>query len=406
MKRILLVHPILEPPGGAEGLAACFIQGLLASGRFQLTLATIRPPDFDGLNLYFGTQLSASDPSLKVVVLPTARRFIGLIRLAGFRAALLESGLLSRRIRDVAKRFGPFNLYLSTENERSFPSDASALQYIHYPAYHPVRGVGDYRWFHRLPGVLAAYRFAANRLAGADLRQIRLNHTLANSKFSATAYQEAHGATAQVIHPPVPGQAPEPSNWASRENRIVALGRLAKEKEIPTVISIVGNLREALAAAGTAPDQLPCLDLVGGWDCRGSLRRKIEALLDRHSAWIRLHQGVPRASLDRFLADSRYGIHVMPDEHFGMGVAEMQRAGCVCFVPDTGGPKEIIGEDESRQIFSSPADAVNKMADVLSDSNLQTSLHQRALGRRDLFSTQRFVDACVRHVDAALAVAE
>jgi glycosyltransferase involved in cell wall biosynthesis len=33
----------------------------------------------------------------------------------------------------------------------------------------------------------------------------------------------------------------------------------------------------------------------------------------------------------------------MADEPFGMAVAELIRAGCIVFAPDTAGPAEIIG---------------------------------------------------------------
>ena len=87
----------------------------------------------------------------------------------------------------------------------------------------------------------------------------------------------------------------------------------------------------------------------------------------------------------------RYGLHAMSEEHFGIAVAELQRAGCVTFVPERGGPREIVGEDK-RLLFDTDDEAVTKIDRVLGDRQLQRELFERSHERRDLFSTDRFVD--------------
>jgi glycosyltransferase involved in cell wall biosynthesis len=80
----------------------------------------------------------------------------------------------------------------------------------------------------------------------------------------------------------------------------------------------------------------------------------------------------------------------MVGEHFGMAVAEMQRAGCIVFVPHIGGPLEIVGH-EPRVIYASVEEAVTKMDAVLRNPGWQTELYHCALLQGELFTTERFV---------------
>ena len=100
---------------------------------------------------------------------------------------------------------------------------------------------------------------------------------------------------------------------------------------------------------------------------------------------------MPRAEMIELIEESRYGIHGMENEHFGMAVAELQRAGCVTFVHNSGGPVEIIGGREE-QLYRDEEEAAAKIDAVLSSEVLQTELHQHACSRRELFTLERFQD--------------
>jgi glycosyltransferase involved in cell wall biosynthesis len=80
----------------------------------------------------------------------------------------------------------------------------------------------------------------------------------------------------------------------------------------------------------------------------------------------------------------------MAEEHFGIAVAEMVRAGCVVFVPDGGGQVEIVGQ-EDRLRYTSAADAVAKILQVMRDPDAQAALRGRLAARKDLFGAERFV---------------
>jgi glycosyltransferase involved in cell wall biosynthesis len=212
----------------------------------------------------------------------------------------------------------------------------------------------------------------------ADLRR---NLTLANSDYIASVFEGYHHVKPHIVFPPAPGHfTVQP--WAEKKAQIVCLGRMAPEKDLPKVVEIIRQLR--------ALGHDLSLIVIGTWDCSGAYRRNLRRLLAQHRDWVRCEEDITRQEVIRLLEESRYGIHGMVGEHFGMAVAEMQQAGCIVFVPHIGGPVEVVGH-EPRLIYASVEEAVTKIDAVLHDPILQTELYQRALRQRVLFTTERFV---------------
>jgi glycosyltransferase involved in cell wall biosynthesis len=392
-KRILFVHPGLAPAGGVEALTAVLLQGLLDHRDYRIHLAGLGATDFPALDAYFGTRLATSSRITVHQAPPHWTLLVRAMRLAGVRAAGVELSLLERWAQVFARRAGPFNLYVSTCNEWAFPDDAPTLSYIHYPRYHSLRGEAEIRWFHRLPGVLSLYRAFCMAVNQHDPARIRRATALANSHWTAQRYLETHGVPAAVVNPPVPTNGLDPAPWDARQNALVILGRITAEKRIPDIISLVEKVRAALPERAR-----PGLHVVGSWGIDPHENQHVAEVCARHSSWVDLRIAPDRTEVDRLLSTSRYGIHGMRDEHFGMAVAEMQHAGCVAFVPATGGPPEIVGE-EPRQIYSTDAEAVEKICAVISNPSLQTELHSRASSRREAFSIARFIREMLVHID-------
>ena len=72
------------------------------------------------------------------------------------------------------------------------------------------------------------------------------------------------------------------------------------------------------------------------------------------------------------LTSHRFGIHARDREAFGIGVVEMLKAGCIPFVPDRGGPPEIVGEPGL--CYADVDDGVTKIDAVLRDELRQRQL--------------------------------
>jgi hypothetical protein len=80
----------------------------------------------------------------------------------------------------------------------------------------------------------------------------------------------------------------------------------------------------------------------------------------------------------------------MDREHFGIAVAEMVKAGCIVFTPNSGGQVEIVGKDD-RLTYDSDEQAVEKITAVLGDASRQRTLVEHLAGCASCFSADRFV---------------
>ncbi len=326
------------------------------------------------INRFFGTTLSPRDFTLHVIS-PTTRR---LIDAAPTPHAMLQMHALLRRARQL-HRMAPYDLMLTANNEADFGE--RGIQYVHYPWAALPRPTTDLRWFHHIPGFLRAYWALCGLLSEFSWPRMRRNMTLVNSQFIAEKTRAVHGIDPIVLHPPVPGDFLEVP-WSARQNGFVCVGRLSHEKEQLKVIRIIDGLR--------ARNHDLHLHLVGSANDPPFVA-ELRAQIRTRSEFVTLHEDISRAELVTLLTHNRYGIHGMVGEHFGIAVAELQRAGCVTFVPDIGGPREIVGDDP-RLLYGSEQDAIVRIDRVLRDPDAQHALAARVRERRDLFSEERFVD--------------
>ena len=362
-------HPPFGVLGGGETVAAWTLQALVRD--YEVTMLCRDPVDFAAIDERFGTALRAEP--VRVATWPGWMR----------RAHRLWPGegdrwrhLFQERCLQRLARGGRVAAWVSTFNESRLP--AAGLQYVHFPA-----GDGAEGWAGRF------YERIVDSLRGGNLAGPEAHRTLVNSRFTAAAWQAAHGRPAEVVYPPVPRLASGRA-WSEREeHRMICLGRLLPGKGIERAARIVAGVRERGVTLTLA--------VVGGWCCSWRERRRMEQALGG-LAWIEWRGELPRAQLAALAAGSRYGLHGMVAEPFGIAVAELQAAGCVIFAPAEGGPAEIL--DEPGQLYADKDDAVEKILAVVCSAERQAALHARARARADRFAPERFVAAIRARVRA------
>ena len=154
MKRVLLVQPSMQPPGGGNGVAAWVLQALVPGHR--VTVLSWRPVDVEPINRFFGTHLKAND--FESVVVPWHWRVIP--DHLPVPATLIKLSLMMRYTRKVSAGFDVvFGIFNETDYGRK------GIQYIHYPTYLRPRPEVDLRWYHAPQGGLNAYYALADRIA-------------------------------------------------------------------------------------------------------------------------------------------------------------------------------------------------------------------------------------------------
>ena len=379
MRRVLLVQPSMQPPGGSNGVAAWVLQSLVPDHR--VTVLSWSPVEVDPINRFFGTHLRQSD--CDTIVVPRSWR--ALADRLPVPGMLIKLSLLMRYTRKVSHGF---DVIFGMFNEADF--GRRGIQYLHYPTYLRPRPNVDLRWYHPPRAGLGLYYEAADRIADFSIERMKSNLTLVNSNWTGERVSRFMGVPTRTLYPPVVDPAPG-LEWDARHNGFLAVGRISPEKDYERVMRILSRVRERFPGI--------TLTIVGTSD-RHTERylRSLRSLAQSLGPWIDIRQDLSRDDLRALMSAHRYGIHGMREEHFGMAPAEMARAGVVVWVPRGGGQTEIVGH-EPALMFDSDDDAVEKMAGTLSSAVEQRRLRELLAVTGEQFSTTRFI-AQVRDIVA------
>lgn len=376
MKRVLVVQPSLNPPGGGNAVAAWIVQALRDTCRVEVL--TWEPIDLDGINRHCGTSLRREDfvahrvPPLMARLTPR----LGL--------SLWKHNQLSR----IARRIGAqCDVIVGANCEADL--GPRAVQYVHFPRYEDPRlrggrvprDPGALKWYHRSPRLMQLYFRACAVGSGYSEARMRRSVTLVNSDWTGTYFRNVHGVAAETLYPPVTNDFPQ-VGWGAREMGFVCVGRISPEKRIELLAEILHEVRRRGHDVR--------LHIAGVRDCNDEYFDLVRSLLTRHRDWITLHLDLPRSALAQLLTTQRYGIHGMKGEHFGMAVGEMVNAGCIVFTPNDGGQVEIIG-DYPELVYGTRAEAVDKIDAVLRNPARQEAARAHLAQRRTRFSTDAFV---------------
>jgi glycosyltransferase involved in cell wall biosynthesis len=341
---------------------------------FDVSLATLESLDYEALNRSWGTSLRPGD--VRVHIAPP--RYQMLLRCFPTPGALLESCLNMRLARHL-DRVDRFDVLFSTQNEADF--GRRGLQYIHYPWLYTPRPKHEMRWYHYIPGVLTAYRRTCQWLSGGTNDGLSRNLSLANSSFIAGRIRDVHGTGSIILFPPVTGDFPEVP-CSERQVAMVGVGRMHRCKRWEMAVAIVDEVRRRGIDLG--------LTVVGHRD-DGEYFQQLDALAAKRP-WFKLRLNLTRAELASTVASHRYGIHTMEDEHFGMGPAEIIRAGCLLFAHNSGGPVEILA-GERRLLFDNVDDAADKIVRVLADAAQEDELRSAVAKLARRFSDVVFCES-------------
>lgn len=379
--RALLMQPSVQPPGGGNGVAAWMIQALHA--RFDLTVLTLEPLDVEPINRFYGTSI---DPS-RLTNLRAMPRLYPLLKRAKAPLALMKSSLLMRALHGMQT---PYDLVLTANNEADL--HRPGIQYVHYPTYIRPRPDVDQRSYHD-ERVMRLYYALCDRIAAASRDGIKRNLTLVNSDWTGRLMRGWYdGHPTVTLYPPVAGDFPDVP-WEARAPGFVCVGRIAPEKNIERIIEILAAVRERFPEVR--------LHLVGtaGTD---AYSQRVLRRVEHERAWVTLYENIPRDELVRLVASQRFGIHGMDEEHFGMAVAEMVRAGCVVWVPDGGGQIEIVAADP-RLRYRSVDEAVASITRALEDDLHAQELRATLVPQRERFTEREFVRRFDAIIDRFLA---
>ncbi len=376
--KVAIVHPQLGF-GGSESPALWTIEALKVD--YDVTLISAGEVDLERLNAYYGTGFRAGDFTHRRVEFP-----------AGLRGTNKFAGLKGRFLLRYVRRAAPeFDLMISAYGPMDFGKPG--IQMIADFSF-----VEDWRldlnpsfrtwknWFYGRTLLRDVYLGLCDGVARQHSEAWKQNLTLANSNWSAKRLLEKYGIPSQVVYPPVAIEFPAVP-FAERDYGFVCLGRVAPEKCVHSIITILQKVRERGHDVH--------LHILGGIDS-SDYARKVRGLAEHFREWVHLEGWVQGEKKIKMLTGHRFGIHARPNEPFGIAVAEMVRAGCLVFVPDEGGQKEIVSDPALT--FRDEAEAVEKIHAALGNETRQAELLEGLRRGVNLFSVKSFVAAIQRVV--------
>ena len=364
-------------------MAAWTLEAL--KNEYDLTVLAFQRTDFAAIDDFYGTSLRGSDIAC---VYPNGL-IQAALRLDFSEGSIQPAAYLMRMCRRLRH---PYDLVMAAGMEE-MDLGGPGLLYVHYP--HLARFWDKYRDSGAgLAGLLRRQTRPWMLLAGYSVERLKQNVILTNSDWTAGRIRRAYGLPARTIYPPVTASVRQ-LPWASREDGFVCVGRLHARKRMDWVIAMLAQVRARHRAIR--------LHLVGTRDegrAAGEYYRALRKAVAANGAWVQLHEDFSRQELLDLMGRSRYAIHALIDEHFGIAPAEALLAGCIPFVHDSGGQVEIVGGD-ARLCYRDDV-AAEKIGTVLDSVELQLSLLESLEPRRGLFTVNRFMEEIRDAVSSAI----
>lgn len=387
MQRILFLHTRFSPPNGADAVAAWMLEAL--KDLYDVTVLTMYPADFEALNRYFSTQIRPGE--VKVQQVPSWLTWTR--RLDPDPFSIQPTCGLLRAAKRIADQF---DLVMTADMEMDL--GRPGIQYVHYPYLIREHGCRDHRLqpslSRQLWGLLTGRYRPWMLIAQYSFERMKQNWTFVNSDWTGEVYRQGYGVGAATLYPPVPGCFPDVA-WHEKENAFACVGRWSPVKRLNEVIEIVRRLRRRHHEL-----RLHFIGSHDRWEPPSDYYSRFKQTCQKLD-WITLHEDCSRQEMVRILSRIRYGIHARREEHFGIAVAEMLKAGAIPFVHDSGGQVEIVGHRPELK-FRTLDEAVVRIEAVLDSSALQQELHAFLQDRQELFGTERFVNRVRETVALAL----
>jgi glycosyltransferase involved in cell wall biosynthesis len=123
---------------------------------------------------------------------------------------------------------------------------------------------------------------------------------------------------------------------------------------------------------------------------------------DHHLSNIYLHPNLDHGQMIKLLNSSKYFLHTLIDEPFGITAVEAIAAGCIPIVHNSGGQKEICIVPELRYNALYEIPAIIRQFEGKSRQVVQEVIHQLQVHARDNFDEPIFDHQITEYLNAIL----
>lgn len=361
MKKCLVIHSSFNHLGGAEILSLRMMKSLIQTGH---TIHLLHVGD----NMNFTSINNWSDLSLDLEHIEElnyfGKRFVNLL-FFNKKASLLRYSIA---LRLANKRKHTYDRVISTYGE--LPLDKlgdRGFQFIHAPIYGIEENQLEFLGFKSSSffkkNLRKLYVLLCRTVANWSVEKVQNHKALANSKWSAIQVKNLYPHI-KIIHSYIGANTNRiflneslDEWWMKRDNTIVVLGRVARGKNIELAFKFL----ELINKKG--------LDLklvVIGNPESADYGKELDSYISskKNITWFK---GLSRDELESVISSCKWGLHCAKYEHYGLSAIELQRLGCITFVPDYCGQTEIVEYGLLKYVDLD--DLVNKFIKVYSNEN-------------------------------------
>eukprot|EP00949_MAST-11_sp_MAST-11-sp1_P003537 g3537.t1 len=169
---------------------------------------------------------------------------------------------------------------------------------------------------------------------------------MTNSSWTFNHISQLWGAHAVTVYPPCDTRSLSQSPLQGRKRIVVSLAQFRPEKNHMLQVEAFHHFLQSHKAKRGAASADVKLIMVGG--CRNAADHALaDSLVKRAGALgisghVQILRNLPFCDLQKLLSEASAGLHTMRNEHFGMGVVEMQAAGVVTIAHNSAGPRQDI----------------------------------------------------------------
>lgn len=246
----------------------------------------------------------------------------------------------------LAKIAAEYDLVINSSNcLKGLPEKTRILSYVYFPREARVRSpLAD---IHRpeqrvLPLSRTWIGKQITRFAFALCNVKQGTKVVCLSEFTKRALLECYDATSfaetiDVVYPPVEIDRRPLKALPERDLAVASVGRFAPDK----------RQREQILLAATLPNYL--FRLLGYAALNSAYFAQCEQLVRSHRLRnVQLLRNLPSKRVTEMLESSKYFLHALVNEPFGITTVQAIFAGCIPIVPDSGGQREIVNDPRLR----------------------------------------------------------
>ena len=351
--KVGIFHPTLNGCGGAEWVAVKIINALSRANHETIVL-TNKKVDQDKIKRIFGEK-ALIDREIIFPLEPFHQADLHNVYTDGIRTLFLKTQC---------------DVLVDTQSNSLLPG--ANITYVHFPLFGRLE---EYKKA-KVKAVRARllyfepYRFYEKHESHNSHRVI-----FSNSIYTGNAMRRI-GIQPSLLYPPIardyyisPGETP------ARENQVVTVARIDKQKRLITIpeIAKMTNKKIRFLIIGLKQSQQELNEILGLIE-RNKVSDRVEVQTD-----------VPQLQLQEILRKSKIYLHTSRGEHFGVSLAQAMASGCIPIAYDAGGPKEFVPHEYR---FTELQDAARKIETAVFGWTLEES--KRITKIAETFSEDNF----------------